>query len=256
MSKTDEELIGQHLYIERSNKECVDTNWYSADGGEEKRPLVINLHGGAFIAGDADALDTQSNRISQSWNVNVSTINYKLLKDNKYDKDYVVQEIFDTVQYFITNAETYAVDVDNIFLMGYSAGGYYAMASTLNLTENGINIKGQILCYAYHGNMPETFTNMSKTYKDKVPPALFVLADKDSFSTDSLQYEQTLRDYGITTEVKAYKNVLHGFIEQNNPEYDRLHKISCMAKSAEAEKVAREAENHIGAWIDKLATTK
>lgn len=186
----------------------------------KKAPLVINLHGGAFIAGDADTLDTQSDRLSKIWTVNVSTINYKLLNDEKYDHAYVV----DTVRYFIDNAETYNVDTDNIFLLGYSAGGYYVMASTLKLTENGVNVRGQILCYAYHGDMTEVFTSMSKTEKDTVPPAFFVLADKDSFSTDSLKYEQTLRDYGIATEVKAYKNVLHGFIEQNNPEYDRLQK--------------------------------
>ncbi|MBP3198400.1 MAG: alpha/beta hydrolase fold domain-containing protein [Butyrivibrio sp.] len=51
----------------------VDLNLYLINDGE-MHPLVINIHGGAFIAGDADTLDTQSNRISKNWNVNVVTV--------------------------------------------------------------------------------------------------------------------------------------------------------------------------------------
>lgn len=76
MVKSDEELLGEHIYIKRDGKGDVDVNYYFGDG--ESLPLVINLHGGAFIAGDADTLDTQSNRISKSWGVNVATVNYSL----------------------------------------------------------------------------------------------------------------------------------------------------------------------------------
>ena len=63
MVKTDEELIGTHFYVPRGDKEDVDVNLHLLNDGN-KHPLVINLHGGAFIAGDADTLDTQSDRIS------------------------------------------------------------------------------------------------------------------------------------------------------------------------------------------------
>lgn len=147
MIKSDEELIGEHLYINRDNKEDIDVNIYIRSGNE-KLPLVINIHGGAFIAGDADTLDTQSDRISKNWNVNVVTVNYKLLSD-KYDKQYAIDEIKDTVKYFIANSDKYHIDTDNIFILGYSAGGYYAMASTIQLHKENVNIKGQILCYAF-----------------------------------------------------------------------------------------------------------
>lgn len=80
MIKSDEDLIGTHLYIERDGLNSVDLNLYLADS-DSSVPLVLNLHGGAFIAGDADTLDTQSDRISSDWNVNVATINYSLLTD-------------------------------------------------------------------------------------------------------------------------------------------------------------------------------
>ncbi|MBQ9609477.1 MAG: alpha/beta hydrolase, partial [Lachnospiraceae bacterium] len=143
MIKSDEDIIGEHLFIKRENNEDVDVNIYIRNT-DEKLPLVINLHGGAFIAGDADTLDTQSDRISSSWKVNVVTVNYKLLND-RYDKQYAIDEIKDTVKYFNENSEKYNIDTDNIFIMGYSAGGYYAMASTLQLHKENIEIKGQIL---------------------------------------------------------------------------------------------------------------
>ena len=46
MVKTDEKLIGEHLYIKRDNKEDIDVNIYII--------ISYNIHGGAFIVGDAD----------------------------------------------------------------------------------------------------------------------------------------------------------------------------------------------------------
>lgn len=210
MIKIDEELIGEYLYIKRENKEDVDVNIYIKDSND-KLPLIINIHGGAFIAGDADTLDTQSDRISKDWNVNVVTVSYKLLSD-KYDKQYAIDEIKDTVKYFTENEEKYNIDTKNIFIIGYSAGGYYAMASTLQL---------------------------------------LVLVNKDPLSEGSLDYQKVLNDDGVKTEIKRYDNVKHGFIEENNPEYEKLNKKNKTSKSSEAEIIAREAEDYIKDWIDK-----
>lgn len=49
MIKSDEELIGEHLYIDRDEADDVDVNLYRYES-DELVPLVINLHGGAFVA--------------------------------------------------------------------------------------------------------------------------------------------------------------------------------------------------------------
>lgn len=249
MIKSDEELIGEHLYINRNNKEDVDVNIYTRDTSE-KLPLIINIHGGAFIAGDADTLDTQSDRISKDWNVNVATINYKLLSD-KYDKQYAIDEVKDTVKYFIDNADKYSIDTDNVFILGYSAGGYYAMASTLQLHKENIHIKGQILCYAFLSDIIERFNSLTDNEKQTMPSALFILAGDEPIGIGSLDYEKVLSENNIKTEVKKYENVLHGFIEENNPEYEKLHDKNKTSKSPEAERIAREAEDYITNWINK-----
>lgn len=250
MVKTDEELIGKHLYIKRENKEDTDVNIYIKESNE-KLPLVINIHGGAFVAGDADTLDTQSNRISESWNVNVATVNYKLLSD-KFNKQYAIDEIKDTVKYFIENKDEYNIDTDNIFILGYSAGGYYAMASTLQLHKENIEIKGQVLCYAFLSDILDQYNTLTDTEKKIMPSALFILAGDEPLGKASLDYGKILKENGAKTDIKIFDDVKHGFIEENNPEYEKLNKKNRTSKSPEAEVIAREAEDYIKEWINKI----
>ena len=245
MVKTDEELIGTHFYVPRGDKEDVDVNLYLLNDGES-HPLVINLHGGAFIAGDADTLDTQSDRISKQWNVDVVTVNYKLAKGN-YDISYGTNEVVDTIKYFIDHADEYGIDTDNIFIMGYSAGGYHAMASTLKLKEEGIEIAGQIICYGFIKEVNDTYLAETEFFRKSMCPSLFILADNDPISEGSLIYQKSLEENGIDTTVKKYDGAKHGFIEENNPEYEVLKATS---KSPEQETMAREAEEFIGEWIN------
>ncbi|KAF1682752.1 hypothetical protein [Veillonella sp. R32] len=79
-------------------------------------------------------------------------------------------------------------------------------------------------------------------------PSLFILADKAPISEDSLIYQKSLAANGVETIVKTYEGSKHGFIEENNPEYETL-KIT--SKSIEQEKMAREAEDYIGNWIEE-----
>lgn len=248
MVKTDEELIGEHFYMKRDGKDDVDLNIYMLQT-ETNLPLVINIHGGAFIAGDADTLDTQSDRISKNWNAHVVTINYKLAVDG-ITKEYAVEEVVDTVKYFIANAGTYHIDTENIFVMGYSAGGYHAMASTLELHKQNITVKGQILCYAFLSDMLDKYPALTDAQKATIPSALFILADSEPIGKGSLDYEKALKENGVSTEVKVYQGAIHGFIEENNPEYEKLHFHD--SKSPEQEIMAREAEDYIKTWINKL----
>lgn len=75
--KNDSELIGERIEIPRDGKAGVRANLYLPDNaGEEPLPVVFHIHGGGFVGGDADVLDTQSHRIANEWNVVVVAINY------------------------------------------------------------------------------------------------------------------------------------------------------------------------------------
>ena len=248
MVKPDEELIGERFSMPRDGLEAVEMNLYLRPGAE-RLPLVINLHGGAFIAGHADTLDSQSDRISNAWNVHVATVNYKLLSKD-YDIAYAVREVEDTVKYFIRNAEEYGADPDKIYVMGYSAGGYHAMASVLALRREGVPVAGQIVCYGFLRDVMDIYAETSA----EMPPSLFVVAEGDPIGESSLTYAEALRERGVSVEIKTYSGAMHGFIEENNPEYEKLRSHASM--SPEQEAIAREAENYIGNWIAAQSTRK
>ena len=240
MAKTDDQRIGKRFYLPRDNLEDVTVNLDLIEDGKT-HPLVINLHGGAFIAGDADTLDTQSDRISKAWRVNVATVNYKLAK-NGYDIPYGTKEVADTVKYFIAHADERRIDPERIFILGYSAGAYHAMASVLALKKEGIDVAGQIICYGFLKDANDTYLSFDKAARKTTAPALFILADNDPISDGSLKYRQSLADNGVSAQVKKYDGAMHGFIEENNPEYDVLKAVS---KSPEQEAMARDAEKYL-----------
>lgn len=244
MVKTDAQLIGTHFYMPRENAEAVDINLYLLNDSET-HPLVINLHGGAFIAGDADTLDTQSDRISKAWGVNVATVNYKLASGN-YGIAYGTREVTDTIKYFRDHAAEYRIDPEQIFVLGYSAGAYHAMAAALALKQENIDLAGQIVCYGFIKEANDTYLAMEEAARKTMAPALFILADNDPVSDGSLTYQQSLAANGVPTQIKKYEGAKHGFIEENNPEYEVLNAAS---RSPEQEVLARQAEDLIGNWI-------
>ena len=252
MAKSDEELIGTHFFVPRDGNTDVDVNLYLLED-DEPHPVVFNIHGGAFIAGDADTLDTQSDRISKTWGVQVVCINYSLALNGVSIED-GTQEIVDTVLYFREHAAEYHIDPEQMYVMGYSAGGYHAMASVLLLKELGVNVAGQVLCYAYLRDTLDVYAALTQEQQASIAPALFVIAEGDPIGEGSLQYEEALRHSGVPTQVITYKGALHGFIEENNPEYEPLH--SKASKSPEQERLAREAETAIGQWIKERKSDK
>lgn len=249
MVKSDEELLGEHFYVPRQGLDPVDVNIYLPKDGENL-PVVFNLHGGAFIAGDADTLDSQSLRLSQDWSAMIVTVNYKLAVDG-ITIEYGTQEVVDTVKYFLEHAEEYRIDPNKAVLLGYSAGGCHAAMAALALEKEGIDLAAQVLCYPFIGEVLDSFSALSQEQQANLPATLFMLADNDPISDGSLEYETVLREAGVGTDIKKYDGSIHGFLEENNPEYDTLP-TRAASKSPEQEIMARNAETYIGEWLAEV----
>ena len=241
--KSDSELIGERIEIPRAGKTSVKANLYVPDTmGDEPLPVVFNIHGGGFVGGDADVLDTQSDRIANEWNVVVVTINYT--KADVKPVSYGSEEIRDTVLYFADNSEDYGVDPSRFALMGYSAGAYYAADSTRLLQKADFQMASLVLCYPW-----TTGLNADKLEKD-FPPTLFILSGQDPISQKAKNYVTDMESAGLKPEVIEYENAVHSFIESNNPEgmAEGSADMSDVINS-EQEALAREAEAAISEWI-------
>lgn len=241
--KNDMDLIGERIEIQRDGKASIQANLYLPDDSEgERLPVVFNIHGGGFVGGDADALDTQSDRIANEWNVVVVSINYTTADVKSIS--YGSTEIRDAVLYFAKNAETYGVDPTKFTLMGYSAGAYYAADSTRLLQKEGFKMASLVLCYPW-----TTGLKADQLAKD-FPPTLFVLAGKDPISQKAKSYLKAMESAGLDVKVLEYENAVHSFIESNNPE-GMQEDMTDMSEviNPEQESLARDAEAAISQWI-------
>lgn len=243
LRKADGQLLGERIEIPREGKPSVKANIYFPKSARNSDlPLVVNVHGGGFVGGDADVLDTQSARLADECNAIVLTVNYT--KADVEPTSYGAQEIEDAVFYFARNADQYHVDAARVFIIGYSAGAYYAEESEELLQQNGFQLAGLILCYPWT-------TGLSASALDGAHcPTLFVLAGQDPISQNARPYIESMRAAGIALDIEEFDRAVRSFIESNNPE-GKTGATTDMSNviNPEQEQLAREAEARIADWI-------
>lgn len=110
-------------------------------------PVVFNVHGGAWVGGDALLLDTQSQKMANRLNAIVVNINYVKVDEQPFP--YAQYEVRDTVKYFSENYAEFGMDTSRFALMGYSAGGHLCACAAQLLIEDDIPLSCQVLCYPF-----------------------------------------------------------------------------------------------------------
>lgn len=86
-------------------------------------PVVINLHGGGFVAGDKKYRKSFSEYLTK-FNVKVINANYGLVP--KYNITQILNELISIFDWIKNNNEKYGLDKEKIILCGDSAGAYLA----------------------------------------------------------------------------------------------------------------------------------
>ena len=95
-----------------------------------KRPLVITVFGGAFVAGSRDFADMQAycTRLAQHGYV-AASIDYRLLSIWNLNQTSLIrdaymasQDVSSAIRFLKFHSEEYGIDTDRIFLLGNSAG--------------------------------------------------------------------------------------------------------------------------------------
>ena len=126
----------------------------------EKKPIIIDIHGGGFISSYKEMDSLFTNYLAQRGFI-VFNLNYRLAypKYNVFDQ---IDDISNALKWIINNAKKYDGDTENIYIVGHSAGGVLALAEALlcndkqmrddyNIDDRKYNYKGIILdCSAIH----------------------------------------------------------------------------------------------------------
>ena len=253
---------GQEFMVPRENAKPVMTYLYHPTGGGENLPVVFNVHGGAWVGGDALLLDTQSQEMADRLGAMVVNINY--VKADVKPFPYAQYEIRDTVRYFADHAKKYDIDAQRFAVMGYSAGGHLSACAAQLLQQDGIRLSCQVLCYPFLDFMFQGETNnemkdtiaglegLNKVFFPKLeatdplvspglipeqrlkelPPAILVTCGQDALKSHADRYAARLEAAGVRVYMLDYPDSIHGFLECNFPETEDNNDAKSPAQKA------------------------
>lgn len=92
-----------------------------AGSGEEKRPLVLNFHGGGFIGKRMDRDELFCRKVANQFGAVVLDVDYKLAPANPYPV--AALECWDVAKWAYENAALLGADPEKMILIGHSSGG-------------------------------------------------------------------------------------------------------------------------------------
>jgi len=259
--------------VRRENADPVRCFLYAPARAEQPWPVIFVIHGGAWVGCDASELDSFCLDMAAKCGAYIVNINYTKLDIHPFP--YPQKEITDTIRFIHDHSEEYHLDRDRFAVMGFSAGGHLAAASTLMLHEEGFDISAQVLCYPFldfvrfsglldkktTAVMNEIFFPKGVSVRDPhispvmaqkeqlegIAPAVFVCCGPDPLTEHSKRYEVLLKEAGVHTEFRLYEKALHGFLEVNHKEYPDQE-----AKNPEQERYAKEAEDFTAEELKKI----
>jgi acetyl esterase/lipase len=100
---------------------------YFPNQESSKVPVIINIHGGAWVKGVKESQRGFSTFFKQGYAV--ANIEYRLAETGKAPA--AIEDVRCALIFLIRNADTYHIDVNKIVIMGGSAGGHLALMAGL-----------------------------------------------------------------------------------------------------------------------------
>ncbi len=98
---------------------------------DSKRPTLIWIHGGAWIAGDKSKIDPIAFRVAGLGKYNLVSINYRLANDIQAPWPEIIYDVNAAIRWVKLNSPKLGVDPNKLILAGESAGSHLAAMSAL-----------------------------------------------------------------------------------------------------------------------------
>ncbi len=103
------------------------------NGVKEKLPVVLYVHGGAWISGDKRSDGKYFTFDIPKYGYILATMNYRLAPDHIW-KDQIA-DIKNALEYIKKNSDKYGIDAERIYIWGDSAGGHLAQLAALTYDD-------------------------------------------------------------------------------------------------------------------------
>lgn len=222
-------------------------------------PLFVDLHGGGFMMQSAEWDEQMCRYFHEITNVKIINIDYPKAPKNQYPV--AIEAVYDVIKHYVDNA-AYMIDPTRIGIGGHSAGANLSAVMCIRAKERGdLSFKFQILDFPpvdmvadiYKKNSPEGavkpetvniinacyFNNDTELAKSPyispvfatkkqltgLPPALLIIAGRDSLYDEGIVYREMLTQAGVPVEFHEFKDSIHGFTYLNKPDAKKAHAI-------------------------------
>ena len=217
------------------------------DNLNEKKPLIVLLHGGGFIGGSKEATAAYARTLSSHGYI-VANVEYAFAPEHTYPTPII--QVSKAISYLKENSEMFNVDINNIFIAGGSAGAQIASQIAAIQTNKKLSdimeidpvltkdeLKGVILfCGLYNmSNVSETgfkeylwaytgekdFKNYErldeistvKHITEDYPPTFITAGDMDKLESQSKELVESLKDNNVSCTSLFFndKRLLHQY---------------------------------------------
>lgn len=220
------------------------TVWYGFEYPSSS-PLLIDLHGGGFILGSPEMDEKMNIEWSRVLGCRIISIDYPKAPDQPFPA--AVNQVYALVEYLYDHAKVYGIDPAKIALAGHSAGANLATVTCIKARKEG---KIQPVCQVLNcppldlattalekpypkGSIPPRLAYMfdscylgghnghdpyiSPVYASDqdlkgLPPALIIVAGRDSLHNEGVSYYNRLSENGVDTQLLDYPTGLHCFM--------------------------------------------
>lgn len=214
--------------------------------GNAPFPVLVFFHGGGWVLGDLDAVDSTCCALAKDGTCVVVSVDYRLAPEHKFPA--AVEDAYAATLWVAKNAAGINGDVSRIAVAGDSAGGNLATVVTLMAREKGepkliyqvliyppthYNFDGesyreygqgygltkdemfwfwhQYLADVADGNHPYASPLLAEDLSN-LPPALIITAECDILRDEAEAYAGRLRSAGVPVLLKRYDGMIHSFV--------------------------------------------
>lgn len=191
------------------------------DTTNEKKPLIIFIHGGAFVAGSKSMYSQNANNLAKKGYV-VSSIEYRLdKKHSAYSSlssnlqkpiQMAKQDALMALHWLIANADLYKIDTSRVFIGGASAGAITSLYTAYGEEVDSKKIKA---VYSIAGALlPEDLGIIDQSD----PPTIMFHGSNDetvSYSMAKGTIDQ-LKSKKVVVETVIYQGEGHEIIDSKN----------------------------------------
>ena len=216
-----------------------------AKRSSEPLPLLVYIHGGAWMFCDMDTPEWLTTRLASATGAVVASLDYRLAPEHRFPAG--LEDCCDALSWLAENASSLGADTERLAVMGDSAGGNLAAVLCLMVRDSGWpSITHQTLIYPaldltlaspsidteghhgmasrpqmeavrelYIGEVDAADWRVSPLYAENLvglPPAHIVVAEHDTLRDDGIRYAERLRACEVPVRLSSYAGMAHGFL--------------------------------------------